>query len=131
MYGADPLLDGFKDKAALEFGEDSNARLNHLRLIGSSPDTRLVVTTADIIPDLMLLQPDDLPERYRWKRHQFLTIDEIRNDLKIQPKMLMKPQVRLILFDVHSIRKHIEDRHLGRWIDLLIEREGSILTLMY
>lgn len=131
MPGVDPLLDGFKDKAVLEFGEDSNARLNHLRLVGSSPDTRIVVTSAQVVPDLMLLQPEDLPERYRWKRHQFLTIDEIKNDLKLQPKMMIKPQVKLILFDVHSIRKLIEDRHLGRWVDLMIERDGSILTLMY
>lgn len=130
MLGVDPFI-GFKEKGMLDFGENSNDRLDYLRLTGSGPDVKIVVTSDAVIPDLMKLQPDDVPERYRWKRYQFVTVDEIQNDLKLQPNLAIKPQVKLILFDVRSINKLIEDRHLSRWMDMLLDRSGSILTFIY
>ncbi len=129
MQDIDPF-DGFKNCIKLNFGEHSNDRLRYLRTIGSTSDTKIVVTEAGIIPGLMASQPEDMPERNRWKRYQFITIDEIRNDLKLQPKLLMKPQVRLVLWDMPSLLKHIGERHLAYWSDMLHERTGTDLYVL-
>lgn len=122
---------GFAERTVLNFGEEDNDRTKYLRMMANGPDCRIIVPHEDSILGLTALQPEGLPDRLLWKRYQFITADEIRNDLKIQPRLSIKPEVRLFIFDPTTILQTVDRNELERWIDMLFDTPRCTVHLLY
>lgn len=122
-----PLKERFK----MTFGENGNDRLRYLVMRGSFPDSRVVVRHEDIIADLMMLQPDNIPYRYRWKRASFVTVEEIVSDLRRRPQLQVKPEYQVLLFDATAIYSQLSGPELSQWMELMCDTAQSKLIELF
>lgn len=122
-----PLKERFK----MTFGENGNDRLRYLVMRGSFPDSRVVVRHEDIIADLMMLQPKNIPYRYRWTRASFVTVEEIISDLRRRPHLQIKPEYQVLLFDATAIYRQLSGPELSQWMELMCDASQSKLIELF
>lgn len=120
-----------KERFPMEFGENGNDRLRYLIMRGSFPDARIVVRDEEIIPDLLMLQPENLPARYRWSRNTFLTVEEIQRDLKLRMQLQIKPDYQILVFDATTVYRSLRHAELSQWIELMCNARQSQLIELY
>jgi len=78
----------------------------------------------------MMLQPEDIPYRYRWTRNSFITIDEVIVDLRRRMQLQIKPSYQVVVFDAATIYTQLSGAELSDWIEMMCNaRESKLIEL--